>query len=402
MLQIPAGWLADRYGGRILFGGGVLVSSVISLSSPTAARIHVGVLLLLRVLLGLCDGLMFPAAHALIARWSAPAYRSIIVTVIFVGISSGTAVGMLLSGILCDYGFAGGWPSAFYVFGMVGCVWSAAWFLLSYDSPATHPRISTAELEYWEKVIGTTDLVARPPTPWRKILTSFPVWALAVAFFAANWGKIMLMTWAPVFMHDVLGFNMTKNGAFSAVPFLGVILFMVPLGWFADWLRSPGRLSTSVVRKIFCASGFVVAGCMLVPVGYIGCNRTLAVALLFLSLFGLCLTITVCNVNQLDLAPLHAGKISGLAKFVGTVASIVSPSVVGVLTYHSSLSSTRSDWQKVFFLSAGINVIGAAVFVVFGSGDRQSWAGSAADETDVQKQSDAANQQSQPLLNDEK
>jgi len=32
---------------------------------------------------------------------------------------------MLLSGVLCDHGFAGGWPSVFYVFGMVCSVWSA-------------------------------------------------------------------------------------------------------------------------------------------------------------------------------------------------------------------------------------------------------------------------------------
>jgi len=45
--------------------------------------------------------------------------------VIFVGID--IIVGTFLTGFLCDYGFAGGWPSAFYVFGVVGCVWSAAW-----------------------------------------------------------------------------------------------------------------------------------------------------------------------------------------------------------------------------------------------------------------------------------
>jgi len=47
--------------------------------------------------------------------------------VIFVGIDAGIIVGTFLAGFLCDYGFAGGWPSAFYVFGVVGCVWSAAW-----------------------------------------------------------------------------------------------------------------------------------------------------------------------------------------------------------------------------------------------------------------------------------
>ena len=180
--------MADRFGGRLLFGGGVLLSSVISLLTPAAARLHLGVFVLLRVLSGLGNGVLYPALHAMIARWSAPNHRTLSVTLVFVGEFVGVVVGMLLSGVLCDHGFAGGWPTVFYVFGMVGCVWSVAWFLLCYDSPATHPRISTTEREYWEKMIGATQLVARPPTSWRNILTSLPVWALTVALFVYCWG----------------------------------------------------------------------------------------------------------------------------------------------------------------------------------------------------------------------
>ena len=61
------------------------------------------------------------------------------------------------------------------------------------------------------------------------------------------------------------------------------------------------------------------------------------------------------------------------SKFVGIVSAVVAPHVVGAFTYHSS---TRSEWQKVFFMAAGIQILGAIVFVVFGSGNQQSWAGS--------------------------
>ena len=40
-----------------------------------------------------------------------------------------------------------------YVLGIAGCVWSVAWFLLCYDSPAVHPRISPAERRYWLSVV---------------------------------------------------------------------------------------------------------------------------------------------------------------------------------------------------------------------------------------------------------
>jgi len=362
--------VADRFGGKWPFGVSVLASSVISLWTPAAARLHLGVLMLLRVLSGLGAGFEFPAMHALIARWSATRNRSLVVAVIIVGTDVGILVGMTLSGVLCDYGFAGGWPSVFYVFGMIGCVCSVAWFLLVYNSPSTHPRISRVELQYWEKEIGTRGLVARPPTPWRKMFTSVPVWAMGVALFACNWVFHVVVICIPLFMHDVLGINTMKNGLLSAVPFAATIS-MIPTGWFADWLRSPGRMSTNVVRKVFYATGFFLVACFIILTGYVGCNRALAVVFMVLAIASEGISFTVVTTNPLDLAPLHAGKIMGLTYFMGRISSVAVPHVVGALTYHRS---THAEWRSVFIVAAGVYALGTIVFVVFGSGDRQSWA----------------------------
>jgi len=114
---------------------------------------------------------------------------------------------------------------------------------------------------------------------------------------------------------------------------------------------------------------------------------------MFLFVFCSSISFSVVLVNQLDLAPLHAGKIMGLSKFVGIVAAVVAPQVVGAFTYHSS---TRSEWQTVFFLAAGIQAVGAIVFVVFDFGNLQSWAGMTDAVTNVQPHSvDTDNQQSE-------
>jgi len=363
--------VADRFGGKWLYGGCVLLSSVVALLTPAVARTHIVLLIILRILSGLGEGVMQPAFQALVARWSVPEYRSFVVSVICTGANVGIVVGMLLAGVLCDYGFAGGWPSVFYVFGMFGCVWSVAWFLLCYKSPSTHPRISSFELKYWETMIGTTDLVAHPTTPWREILTSVPVWALAVACLAYHWGYFTLVTCLPLFMHDVLGLDMTKNGVSSAVSFASVIVAMPFAGLFADWLRAPGRLSTNLVRKIFGAAGFALAGGFLILAGYIRCNCALAVASMSAALASQSLAFITGAVNQLDLAPLHGGKILGLTFTIGNLGAIAAPHAAGALTSHRS---TRSEWQNVFFLAAGIYAIGAVIFVIFGSGNRQRWA----------------------------
>jgi len=237
---VPGGLVADRFGGKWLCGGSILLSSIVSLLTPAAARIHIGLLIALRLLSGLGEGALVPAFYAMIARWSAPRCRSAVVSAFYAGANVGVVVGMLLTGVLCD---GAGWPSAFYAFGAVGCVWSVAWSFLCYDSPPTHPRISAAELEYWERTVGRDDLVERPPTPWRRILTSVPVWALAVAFFANNWVYYTLVVCLPLYMHDVLGFDMTRCRRLLPstyhIPFL-----KTKCGYF--------KINTKILAKLYC------------------------------------------------------------------------------------------------------------------------------------------------------
>jgi len=364
--------MADRYGGKWLFGGSILLSSVVALLTPAAARIHIVLLIILRVLSGLGEGVTMPDMYAMIARWSAPNHRSLVASVLSAGIDVGVVAGMSLTGVLCDYGFAGGWPSAFYVFGVFGCVFSVAWFLLCYNSPSDHPRISAEEKKYCETMIGATNLVVHPPTPWREMFTSVPGWALALAYFANNWGFYTLVTCLPLFMYNDLGFNMTNNGAFSAVPFLSALVTLPLCGLLADWLRAPDRLSTNTVRKIICAVGFTLTGIFIILVGYVGCNRALAVVNICIVIGSTGVGYSCVAANQLDLAPLHAGKIVGLTYTIANLGSLAAPLAVGVLT---SSNSTRSQWQNVFYLSAAVYAVGAVVFVIFGSGNRQPWAG---------------------------
>jgi len=69
---VPGGSVADRFGGKWLCGGSILLSSIVSLLTPAAARIHIGLLIALRLLSGLGEGALVPAFYAMIARWSAP------------------------------------------------------------------------------------------------------------------------------------------------------------------------------------------------------------------------------------------------------------------------------------------------------------------------------------------
>lgn len=64
------------------------------------------------------------------------------------GAQFGTVISMPLSGLLSEYGFSGGWPSIFYVFGAIGTVWSVAFLLFVSEDPEKSPGIKDAEKKY--------------------------------------------------------------------------------------------------------------------------------------------------------------------------------------------------------------------------------------------------------------
>ena len=91
-----------------------------------------------------------------------------------------------------------------------------------------------------------------------------------------------MATCLPLYMHNVLGVDMTSNGALSTIPFFALVVMILVNGLFVDWLRLPGRMSTKyAVRKIFCVTGFTLTSCLLILARYIGCHRALAVATFF-------------------------------------------------------------------------------------------------------------------------
>lgn len=60
----------------------------------------------------------------------------------------------------------------------------------------------------------------------------------------------------------------------------------------------------------------------------------------------------------------------GISNCVATIPGIVSPVVSGAIVINKS----ASEWQIVFFITAGIYLGGAIFYGLFASGERQPWA----------------------------
>ncbi|XP_076451310.1 sialin-like [Babylonia areolata] len=407
--QIPGGWLTGRYGGRKVWGICQLISSICSLLTPLAARTHVDLASALRFILGLASGVSFPCFQAMMGRWAPTLERSKLASLAFAGPPIATILTFSLSALLCSYGFDNGWGSVFYLSARKVVLWQLhykfeIWNLLQgfhrrklqlrnncamsecrslptgvcWRNHGLYDNCATSKNESFNLLYGSQMKIA---TPWREIFTSRPIWALLVAHVSYNYTNYTLLTSLPTFMKEVLKFDIKQNGGLSAVPYLCMAVLAVLAGQVADCLRARRILSTKATRKMFQTISFLGGAVCLVVVGYMPCTqRALAVFLLSLCLCFAALNRAGYAVNHIDLAPRHAGVLFGITNTAATIPGMIAPLVAGALTPNR----TAEEWRTVFFVCAGVQVVGALIFGLLAEGHVQSWATPPEEEYDIE------------------
>ncbi|XP_019406623.1 PREDICTED: vesicular glutamate transporter 1 isoform X2 [Crocodylus porosus] len=347
--QIPGGFIAQKFAANRVFGFAIVATSTLNMLIPSAARVHYGCVIFVRILQGLVEGVTYPACHGIWSKWAPPLERSRLATTAFCGSYAGAVVAMPLAGVLVQYS---GWSSVFYVYGSFGILWYLFWLMVSYESPAQHPTITEEEQRYIEESIGESAGLVNPlkkfSTPWRKFFTSMPVYAIIVANFCRSWTFYLLLISQPAYFEEVFGFEISK---------------------IADFLRSRRIMSTTNVRKMMNCGGFGMEATLLLVVGY-SHTKGVAISFLVLAVGFSGFAISGFNVNHLDIAPRYASILMGISNGVGTLSGMVCPIIVGAMTKHK----TREEWQYVFLIASLVHYGGVIFYGIFASGEKQPWA----------------------------
>ncbi|CAB3243765.1 unnamed protein product [Arctia plantaginis] len=364
--QLPGGWLAAKIGGNRVFAIGIGATSLLTLFTPPLAHTSTALLIAVRVVEGLFEGVTYPCIHAVWSRWAPSSERARLATFAFSGSYAGTVVSMPVCSLLAHYT---GWPGIFYVFGIMGLVWTTIWWLVVKESPEKDPHISPAELKYIQDSRGTQAVEGgKIRHPWRAMLTSGPVWAIVMAHFSENWGFYTLLTLLPTFMKDVFKFETSQTGWLSATPYLAMAIVLQVAGHIADWILRRGLMSRTNIRKLFNCGAFLSQTIFMVAAAYAssvtGCVvfLTIAVGLGGFAWSGF-------SVNHLDIAPPHASVLMGLSNTVATLPGIISPTLSSAIV----TDQTAEQWRIVFFMSSAIYLIGAIIYGIFCSAELQPW-----------------------------
>ncbi|KAL2946225.1 hypothetical protein AAZX31_20G001800 [Glycine max] len=324
LTQILGGIWADKIGGKLVLGFGVVWWSMATVLTPIAARIGLPCLLIMRAFMGIGEGVAMPAMNNMLSKWIPVSERSRSLALVYSGMYLGSVVGLAFSPLLIQ---KFGWPSVFYSFGSLGSIWFALWLRKAYSSPKDDPDLGVEE----KRLILEGNVSNAPVSsiPWKLILSKAPVWALIISHFCHNWGTFILLTWMPTYYNQVLKFNLMESGLLCVLPWLTMAAFANIGGWIADTLVRKG-LSITVVRKIMQSIGFLGPAFFLSQLSHV---RTPAMAVLCMACSQGSDAFSQSGLysNHQDIGPRYAGVLLGLSNTAGVLAGVFGTAATGFI-----------------------------------------------------------------------
>jgi ACS family sodium-dependent inorganic phosphate cotransporter len=354
--QVLGGWLAGKIGGKSVLGFGVLWWSLFTLLTPMSALASFPILIATRILMGVGEGVAFPATYNLLGRWVPLRERSRAAAFNLSAIPLGTLFAVTVTPFIA---VAFGWPAVFYAFGAIGFLWFAFWWYYAADRPP-HAASAAARGGSAERAGARTERERDRQIPWRAILSKGPVWAIVIGHFANNWGLYVLLSWLPSYFASQLGVNLRSVWLFVAPPWIASFLMSNVAGWIADRMIISGK-SVTFTRKFMQSIGFIGPAMALGALATTT-DAVTAVVLLSTALGLASFTFAGLGCNHLDISPRHAGVIFGISNTAATIPGIVGVALTGFLV------DRTGTYAAAFYLTAAVLLSGWVLYMLLGTG----------------------------------
>ena len=308
LLQIPVGYLVDRYPLKFVYAGAFLLwsiaSALVGLSSSFAQ------IFCMRLVLGGAEAAVTPASLAYIKRHYQTSEQGFATGIFVSGMIIGPAVGSLLGAVILH---SFGWRSLFLGTGIGSCLWLIPWLLI-------------APLD---RSLPTTPTNAKRWVSPMRILQPGVFLAITLGAFFYTYYWYFCLTWLPAYLVADRGFSVLVMGELTGFPLLAMAAVTLLSARFADRLIASGR-DPIAVRRAFICTGFVL-GSSIVLLPFMASRASVFLMLAF-SLMG----IGVASANYWALseaicAPEYTGRIIGYQNTVANIAGISAPILTGWL-----------------------------------------------------------------------
>ena len=292
--RVPAGMLADRFGGRRVFAALLVFSAIpatfIGFSNSYAALITFG------LFLGIA-GSTFPVGIGFTSKWFTPEQQGTALGIYGMG-NIGQSIAVFGAPVLAIA--LGSWRPVFFIFAAVSVVWSAVFFLMARDVP-TQARPKTMAENF--------DVLRREPLAW----------ILSLFYFLTFGGFVAFSIYLPTLLKDNFKLSAADAGARTA-GFVLLATLMRPVGGMLADRRGGARVLVPVFVAIAVLG--TLMGCPWMPTFTAGA-------------LGAAAALGLGNGAVFKLVPQYFPKetatVTGLVGAFGGLGGFFPPLVLGVL-----------------------------------------------------------------------
>jgi ACS family D-galactonate transporter-like MFS transporter len=337
-MQVPSGWIVDRFGVRRAYACGFGVWSIAC--ALTGAFRDIVAIMFFRVTMGVGQSIAFPASARTVANWFPDTERGLVNSSYLTGVRFGQAlVNAAGIGLIALYG----WRVFFVASGLAPLLWIVPWMMV---------------LRRWEmpgRTVGASPVANRFTFASSfGLLRHRTVLGTFLGFFAFDYVWFVFVYWLPGYLRLERQFTPAQMAFYASVPFLVMTIVIVLSGLASDRLIALGFRELRV-RKTFIAIGFAVA-LAIVPAGLVHDNGT-SVWLLLTSLCGLGLAVpNTWSITQACCTKRLVGTVSGIQNFGGNVGGIIAPWLTGAIAHRTG------SFAPAFVLCGFILIAGALAY----------------------------------------
>jgi MFS family permease len=260
LMQIPAGWLSDRFGARPMLTLYIVLWSVFT--GLTGLVTSFGGLLAARLLCGVAEAGAYPTSMALVRKWIPLAARARASGMVaFGGRIGGTLAPFLTAWMVISLG---SWRTSLWVDAVLGLLVAAVFWKVTRSEPREHPAINEAELN----LIGAE----RIPQPlrlrelWKALgacTRNVGLWCNSACQVLINIGWGFLVTWLPTYLVEAHGVEPLQGGRMLTCVLAFGMLGQIAGGYFCDWSTKRfglrwGRVVPISSSMLLCATAYVI------------------------------------------------------------------------------------------------------------------------------------------------
>ena len=334
LMQIPMGWLGDRFGHRKILALIVLWWSLFTAFTGLAGGL--ASLLVIRFMFGIGEAGSSPCSTGVISRWFQKEEVGKAQGYVWAASRMG---GALTPFVVIPVMMMVGWRSAFYLLGALGIVWAAVWYFY-YKDPETAQSSQNASID-------------SPQISWRHLLESRQLWLLCGMYFFYAFGSWFFFSWFPTFMELGRGFDKSELTYAVAVPFLRSMAGNIAGGHLTD--RLTHRYGIKTGRKALGSTSLAVSAVCMFLAAFIPGKMAVFV---FLSLcFGIFdLMLPSAWALCIDLGKQHAGTLSGAMNTAGNIGGFCCGILFGELVQQSG------NYNLPLYMMAVMLLISALLF----------------------------------------